>query len=133
MKHWKLLVLVGTFFPLMVAHGEETRPSAAQTPHQLTHSDTEPAPPPEEAHRATIAQASRLADGTRVQIQGRLEKKQGTDVYLLRDDSGQIDAVIPAAVLNSAAVAPGDNVRVLGALDKKQTPSRLRVSHFEKR
>ncbi|NDJ55878.1 NirD/YgiW/YdeI family stress tolerance protein [Enterobacteriaceae bacterium 4M9] len=133
MKHWKLIVLVSTFFPLMAVQAEETQSSAPQTPHQLTHSDAEPSLPPEEAHRVTIAQAGRLADGTSVQIQGRLEKKQGEDVYLLRDDSGQIDAVIPAAVLRNAAVAPGDNVSVLGALDKKQTPYRLRVSHFEKR
>ncbi len=130
MKTWKRIILAGTFLPLMAAHAADT---PSQTPHQLTPNDAKNAALAEKTQRVTISEVKHQADGTSVQIQGQLEKKQGEDVYLLRDDSGQIDAVIPAAVFNNATVAPGDNVTVQGAIDKKQTPPRLRVSHFEKR
>ncbi len=133
MKTCKRIILAGAFLPLMAAQAADTPTQPAKTPHQLTSDDAKNATSAEKAHQVTIAEVKHQADGTSVQIQGQLEKKQGEDVYLLRDDSGQIDAVIPAAVFSSATVAPGDDVTVLGSVDKKQTPPRLRVSHFEKR
>lgn len=128
MKTWKRIILAGTVLPLMAVQATGT-----QTPHQLTPDNAKISTLAQEARRVTLAEVKNLADGTGVEIQGWLEKKQGEDVYLLRDDGGQIDAVIPAAVFNNATIAPGDGVTVLGAVDKKQTPYRLRVSHIEKR
>lgn len=133
MKTWRLIALAGSFFPLMAVQGATAQTQATQTPHQLTQDAADASPPLEDAEALPIAEATHKADGTSVQIAGVLEQKRGQDVYLLLDDSGQIDAIIPAAVLNNARIAPGDSVVVQGAIDKKQTPHRLRVSHFEKR
>lgn len=130
MKNSLVCAIAGVFFPLLAVQAADSSP---ETPHQLSQNESGAASATEDAHRVTIAQARRLADGASVQIQGTLEQKKGEDVYLLRDNSAEIDAIIPSAVFNNAAVRPGDSVLVQGALDKKQTPYRLRVSQFKKR
>lgn len=131
MKTWKLIALAGAILPLISVQAAEPQGKATQTPHQLNQDGATSAVP--DAGKVTVAEADGKSDGANVRIKGVLEQKRGEDVYLLRDSSGQIDAVIPAAVLGGATVAPGDSVVVQGAIDKKQTPHRLRVSHFEKR
>lgn len=125
MKRLILIAAPVALFWSMAAAGTPT------TPHQL--SDNEPQVAAEQdAQKTTIARAKQMEDGASVKIQGVLEQKLGADLYQLRDDSGTLHAVIPGTVLGDMPIAATDTVIVTGALDKKQSPFRLRVSYLEK-
>lgn len=103
--------------------------------------DADKAPPPphkmedgyrgmEDARSMTIDKLQDMHDGASVSLRGNLVKKEGEDIYTLRDKTGEIQAYIPKAVFEGKSISPDDLVGVSGSLDKKQQPARIKVTHF---
>lgn len=86
----------------------------------------------EDARGMSINQAKDQDDGATVSLRGNLVKKEGNDVYTLRDKTGEIQVYIPQAVFEGKTVSPDELVGVSGSLDKKQQPARVKATHFRK-
>jgi len=86
----------------------------------------------EDARTTTIDKVKDQRDGATVSLRGNLIKKEGNDIYTLRDKTGEIQLYIPAAVFEGKTVSPDELVGVSGSLDKKQQPARIKVTHFRK-
>lgn len=86
----------------------------------------------EDARGMTIEKAKEQRDGATVSLRGNLVKKEGDDVYTLRDKTGEIQVYIPAAVFEDKSVSPDELVGISGSLDKKQQPARVKATHFRK-
>lgn len=102
--------------------------AAPTTPHAL--SDTEH--PSEEAQTATTQEAKTLDDGALITLQGHLVQDKGGDTYVLRDESGTLDARIPASLLKGQAVKTDQQVTLTGSLDTKTQPPVVRVMKIER-
>lgn len=65
-----------------------------------------------------------MHDGASVSLRGNLISHKGEDRYVFRDKSGEINAVIPAAVFDGREVQPDQMINISGSLDKKKRAGR---------
>lgn len=86
----------------------------------------------EDARGMSINKVKEQNDGATVSLRGNLVKKEGDDIYTLRDKTGEIQVHIPQAVFEGKTVSPDELVGISGSLDKKQQPARVKATHFRK-
>lgn len=79
----------------------------------------------------TIDQAKQMHDGATISLRGNLIDGSG-DKYVFQDKSGKIDVIIPKAVFDGRTVKPDQMISINGSLDKKSSPSVVRVDHLQK-
>ncbi len=79
----------------------------------------------------TIEQAKQMHDGATISLRGNLIDGSG-DKYVFQDKSGKIDVIIPKAVFDGRTVKPDQMISINGSLDKKSSPSVVRVDHLQK-
>lgn len=101
--------------------------AAPTTPHAL--SETEHAS--EEAQTATAQEAKTMRDGALIVLRGHLIQDKGGDIFVLRDDSGTIDTLIPVSLLGGQAVKTDRIMTLTGSLDTKTQPPIVRVNKVE--
>lgn len=131
MKKIVLTACVAAFFS-MTAFAEDApglqADKAPPPPHQMEDGYRGM----EDARTMTVTQAKELHDGASVSLRGNLIKKEGDDIYTLRDKTGEMQLYIPAAVFDGKSVSPDELVGISGSLDKKQQPVHVNVTHFQK-
>ncbi|MGS4818318.1 YdeI family stress tolerance OB fold protein [Raoultella terrigena] len=86
----------------------------------------------EDARIMTVEHAKTMHDGATISLRGNLIERQGDDRYILRDKTGEITAIIPAAVFSDQEVKPDHLVSINGSLDTKMTPPVVRVDRLQK-
>ena len=70
-------------------------------------------------HRAvTVAEARELADDTKVVLEGLIIKDLGGEMYLFRDDTGDIYLEIDDRVWKKRVMDPEQLVKVYGEIDR---------------
>lgn len=86
----------------------------------------------EDAKKMNVEFAKNMHDGATISLRGNLIDHKGEDKYVFRDESGQIDTIIPAAVFDGREVQPDQMISINGSLDKKSTPPVVRVNRLQK-
>ena len=84
-------------------------------------------------NNVSVAQATKLADGTGVTLTGQITKHLRSDHYEFKDRSGTIGIEIDDDIWRKAGLKVGDHVRLVGEVDThRHKPTDIEVIKIEK-
>ncbi|WP_108652140.1 YgiW/YdeI family stress tolerance OB fold protein [Dongshaea marina] len=80
----------------------------------------------------TVDKAKTQSDDTWVTLQGKIEKRVGSDDYIFRDNTGTINVEIDHKRWEGQTVTPKDTVKIQGEIDKDWNSVEVEVKQLQK-
>ena len=72
-----------------------------------------------------------MSDDAKVTLEGYLVKQLREEIYIFKDDTGEIEVEIDDEVFRGENVTPKIKVRIIGEVDKDQTAVKVEIDYLE--
>ena len=79
----------------------------------------------------SVKEAIELADDSKVALQGKLIKQTSSELYLFRDETGEVMVEIEGKDFRHITVTPEDKIRITGEVDSDWSETKIDVEHLE--